>query len=612
MDWENYPEQEAELLAQGRLDRLTYAPGQGPIKIKVVDPLRLPSGNFRLYLSDYRYGWQRDSSAAGIRLSPQAPSQVSALSDSLLTWTLLNEERPYEFWTASHSLRLKQEQYLPDLGISISLEQVAEAGRTANRGFLGAFLDYPQGQAQNWYRGLEDEPAGRFNFLATGPAQSDQNLDPNNSYGQNSQGGWYPVLLSDCRLSGRQATLSLNLQHEDACDIQRNNHPERILNRQRNVNVVLTPDKSRWSRCIVLESASPFYPPLLDSNLTLPPSGVSQLDWKRNQPSRDKEGRIEANSTGYSWFPGYAYDVETGERLNILFAENSVYDGKLFSGERFPGADMGNDMLFNPSDLTQIRDGLGRNFGEQSAFLASVLGGQHIIYVANSAYDECQSLVREYNRPPLPALPVAQRILSNNHLIWASMAYLAPGFAMKSGNIPPGELRIKLRVERPFNIYRATGNNQGYPLYEFSLDALQARKNQEDVAKSALDLLNIVPNPYYAYSSYELMQSEPLVKITNVPPRCDIRIYSLDGRFIREFKVNENYPDQVLNGQARLGEFGHALAEAQIRTSVDWDLRNFAGVQVGAGVYLVHVLVPGVGERVLKSFVVPRETEMRR
>ena len=30
---------------------------------------------------------------------------------------------------------------------------------------------------------------------------------------------------------------------------------------------------------------------------------------------------------GFGWFPGYAIDVETGQRLNVFFGENSVYGG---------------------------------------------------------------------------------------------------------------------------------------------------------------------------------------------------------------------------------------------------------------------------------------------
>ena len=101
-----------------------------------------------------------------------------------------------------------------------------------------------------------------------------------------------------------------------------------MLNSLRNVNIVYTTDKSKWSRCIVVETASKYHtiPP---NGLGLTPgSGFSQLDWKDTAPV-DKDGNEEASTGGMSWFPGYAYDVVTGERLNIFFGENSVY-GKIY------------------------------------------------------------------------------------------------------------------------------------------------------------------------------------------------------------------------------------------------------------------------------------------
>ena len=34
----------------------------------------------------------------------------------------------------------------------------------------------------------------------------------------------------------------------------------------------------------------------------------------------------------------------------------------------------------------------------------------------------------------------------------------------------------------------------------------------------------------------------------------------------------------------------------------DWDLKNQVGIPIGSGVYIIHVDVPGVGERILKWF----------
>ena len=38
------------------------------------------------------------------------------------------------------------------------------------------------------------------------------------------------------------------------------------------------------------------------------------------------------------------------------------------------------------------------------------------------------------------------------------------------------------------------------------------------------------------------------------------------------------------------------------QTSIDWDLKNFAGIPISGGIYLIHVKVVGVGEKVIKWF----------
>src|SRR5690606_29428111 len=74
------------------------------------------------------------------------------------------------------------------------------------------------------------------------------------------------------------------------------------------IEVVITPDKSKWSRCVVVEQSD-------DAAFTTP-ANVKKL-YMRPVPSVDKNGlsagmpganQDEANavnSTGMSWFPGY-------------------------------------------------------------------------------------------------------------------------------------------------------------------------------------------------------------------------------------------------------------------------------------------------------------------
>jgi hypothetical protein len=101
-----------------------------------------------------------------------------------------------------------------------------------------------------------------------------------------------------------------------------------------------------------------------------------------------------------------------------------------------------------------------------------------------------------------------------------------------------------------------------------------------------LDLINVVPNPYYAYSEYERNQLDNRVKFTNLPEKCTIRIYTVNGTMVR--RITKDSP----------------------QTYVDWDLKNQANIPVASGLYIVHVEVPGVGEKILKWFGVMRPADL--
>jgi hypothetical protein len=352
------------------------------------------------------------------------------------------------------------------------------------------------------------------------------------------------------------------------------------------------------------------------------PSGKTSVGWKNNISGRDKDGNVETDpaSRGMSWFPGYAYDVETGQRLNIFFGENSFYNGAFFDENIFPGCSTGNDLLFNPTNLRQASPPSGIPvFGDANVFLSSVYGGQHAIYVSGTAYDSCRTIISRYTATPAAA-QAGFFALRDKMIIWSVMMHMEEGTSMLdnalnpkiNGHVPPNDLTFKLRVKTPYQIYNATRENKGYPLYEFDLSGLAPTKEVKNSMETALDMMRIVPNPYYAYSQYEQTEVQNVVKITNIPAKCDIKIYGLDGRVVREYKIAQEYNAQIRNGIARIGAFGSGDIEDQISTSVDWDLKNSFGVPVGSGVYLVHVVVPGVGERVLKSFGINRALDAQK
>ncbi|MFI5221185.1 MAG: T9SS C-terminal target domain-containing protein, partial [Bacteroidia bacterium] len=134
-----------------------------------------------------------------------------------------------------------------------------------------------------------------------------------------------------------------------------------------------------------------------------------------------------------------------------------------------------------------------------------------------------------------------------------------------------------------------TALNGGMPYYKFSTNGLAAQTNDQSIAKKALDLVNVVPNPYYAFSYYE-DQGNPLdtrIKITNLPKVCEINIYTLDGVLVRRIKRDDDS-----------------------KTYFEWDLKNDSKVPIVSGIYLIHIKATELGEeRVLKWFGVMRPAD---
>ena len=123
--------------------------------------------------------------------------------------------------------------------------------------------------------------------------------------------------------------------------------------------------------------------------------------------------------------------------------------------------------------------------------------------------------------------------------------------------------------------------NSFNPIYEFSTDDLVATKGNSEVARDAMELINVVPNPYYGYSEYETNQLDNRVKITNLPQTATISIFTVSGTLVRTLKKDDSM------------------------TSIDWDLKNNFGIPIASGLYIIHVSTEIDGEtreKVIKWF----------
>ncbi len=107
-------------------------------------------------------------------------------------------------------------------------------------------------------------------------------------------------------------------------------------------------------------------------------------------------------------------------------------------------------------------------------------------------------------------------------------------------------------------------------------------------AKKRLDLINVYPNPYFAFNILETQLHEEHVTFINLPEKCTIRIFTISGQLVR--KIEHNDPNA---------------------TTHDWDLRNANNLPVASGFYIAHIDVPNVGSKILKIAIVFREQRLR-
>jgi hypothetical protein len=175
----------------------------------------------------------------------------------------------------------------------------------------------------------------------------------------------------------------------------------------------------------------------------------------------------------------------------------------------------------------------------------------------------------------------------------------------------PNDVIVKVRVENPYNREEEFGlrsetfncNAVGdLPVYEFSFIDKQATDVTAEDSEGVLDAVNVVPNPYFAFSDYETSRLENVVKITNLPARCDVTIYSLDGKFIRQFRRDERGVLQTRNRS------NPGINQSQETPDIEWDLKNSKGIPVASGAYLIYVSAPELGaSKTIKWFGVNRK-----
>lgn len=566
-----------KILTDGYMPNPTYAYGAGPLNVKVVDPLNLVGGYFECKFGDYVNAGNFES--------------INYKGTDTASWTIYRyDKKPSEggvlldFVESERTIASKNEQIIPKWGVSVEIFQTqyytgtdplgpqpptsVEYNRTtapiessisfkdSSKRWLSLVEDDDSYFPTNWilsgiYKAqgadtitatpryfspyLYNDEAGRDNLQMYENIISG-GIAPHSLVGYKAEFSplYYPTLLTSGVVSGTIRVRS-------------------SISRAPSIDIVLTSDKSKWTRCAVIELGR-------DPALNIGQAAPGTL---RKSPSVDQNGN-QIPGTGMGWFPGYAIDLESGMRLHMAFGENS-----------FLGSDNGDDMLWNPS--SRLVDNTGR----------PVIGGQHPIYVYGYNIDK-QNLE---SAPTLgTACPyydgvnnwvydqMAAATATSYRCVYTSLAWVANPLLTSGQELLSTDATLRVRINKEYSEFTATNANGGRPMYSWTMDDIRTQVGSREQLASALDLINVVPNPYYAYSTYETTRLDVRVKITNLPDQCVVKIYNVSGKLIRTFKKDSPI------------------------TSLDWDLKNNKGIPIASGVYLIHVEVEGVGERIVKFF----------
>lgn len=536
---------------ESRVKEITYDFGRGPVEIKVVNPKNVPFADFVFRILD--------------TITP------GNLTDAYWSLECIGDGCPMisgskvVFADKPLGLSNGDEKLIPEWGLSVFLEQTIDPGNVdAGMGLISSRIEFSG--PQFWLSGVPNvDGVSPQNWIRSGTVETDPLIPvPNGDYGDPQQvfetvlnGTWAPYRLA----SNESGVMSPTWNQFKA------------LNELRNlagVDVIITSDRSKWTRCPVIEVA--------DENV--PRIGNARRFNLRMSPSVDQDGRPDGSGMGMSWFPGYAVNVETGQRLNMAFGESS-----------WLLQDNGGDMIWNPT--SRIFD---NNFNQEILSPNVIFGGGHYIYIFGNNGTDPANDVPAYDEGAF----IYSKLSDNNfnpsnaekRRVWKDCMWVGVPVLSENGQLLANDVKVELRVTKPYRSNMAVGwaaaepENGNLPMYTFTTGDFATVRGDITTAESALDLIRAVPNPYYAHSGYERTQLDNIVKIINLPDDCTVRIYTVNGILVREFKKSSPI------------------------TSLDWDLKNHKQIPVASGVYLIHVEAPGIGEKVIKWFGTVRQLDL--
>ena len=614
----------SEILEKGKADSLIFEKNAGPVNVRVIDPLKVAGRDYTL----------RFCNADG--------TMANAVTND--TYWVLEYKTDNGTDTAVYSdtsINVQNEQLLLDLGISIFVNNVkfapldeilvpefdANYKLYSSVNFINSTITY-QNSGHPWYSGLPDMDGNTpQNWIRAGQTKDGDWTMGDQRWNQIRVEDFYKKLTSrninqvkDTTKSHHTLWLDRGKQfekiiggtfapyalasyydgnpaygfevYESALDSAPGlgKNPKDItypcMTELYSVDIVLTADTMLWTRCPVVEICN-------DPVFAI---GHAVRHNLRKSPSVYRNGQPDnSGTTGMGWFPGYAICVETGERLNMMFAENS-------SQGKYNGANMKFDptadyfgmhflYVFGHRDLYKHRQ-----LDEQTAVLVSddeicpPYGGKDDGNGGEWLYNKFTTMERmpESNDVQRTLKSIAKNYIYKN-VMWTGISLAHPQYTWLEKD---NDVTIRIRVSRPYSrwdsksgVGKQDDRNNNMPLYKFSTKDIETKRNIKEVAKNQMDSIYITPNPYYGISTggYEASQVDTRVKIINLPKKCTIKIYTLNGTLIRQHSFESPTPDSPVPTLANPNPNPNSI------TYWEWDLKNSANIPIASGMYLIHI-----------------------
>ncbi len=484
------------------VDYPTYQPNHGPVKVSIYDNDSLVTGTYTIQFD-------------GV--------------DSTAHWKLFLQGGTDTVY-ADTTIAYLNHQYIPQWGLVVSIQQhwYDQMASTYITTPIESSIDFTN-NAQPWLTGIGDRDMyGDEDWIRAGVADIDCDpfsypppmVDPcehNDYIGQDHNqlyetlagGTWAPY-----RLMGYKPHDPLSITYSSTVGMN-------PLSNLQSVDVVFTNDQNLWTRCAVLE---------MQENSSLSEGNVNKMEL-RSAASVDKNGTPDGTGNGMGWFPGYAINVETGERLNMAFGEDS-----------WLASENGRDMQWNPT--ANKFTGLGE----------PLFGGKHYVFVFNEQRTD-------FGANRMPRYDEGNYLDSMMHLgysskiqVWRSAMWVGSPMLEAGETLLSNDAKVRLRVKRPYETFATTTpvNNEN-PLYNFSIDTTLF------VGVGALEqqiATTLYPNPFKEYTTLYFTNDN------NDPHQ--LVVYDIEGREVRKYAGIRSNQITIYKEQLERGMYFYRLVnEAQ-------------------------------------------------